>query len=70
MLRDARLGVVALVLWIASQGLWLQQGYQLEFLGQSTFPGLWIASIVFFGINVWILGIIVSDVRHKAIKAD
>lgn len=58
-----RLGLTALVLWILGQALWLQQGYQLEFLGHSTFfPGLWLASLIFFEINCWILGIIVQDV--------
>lgn len=44
--------------------MWLQQGYELEFLGNSTFvPGLWLASAVFFGVNCWILGLIVTDIR-------
>ena len=55
-------GVEALILWISGQALWLQQGFELEFRGKSTFvPGLWLASLAFFGINVWILGIIVED---------
>jgi len=38
----------------------------LEFLGKSTFvPGLWVASVLFFGINCWILGIVVSDIAHQ-----
>jgi len=57
------LGLAAAALWITTQGLWLQQGFQLEFLGKSTFlPGLWVASLLFFLTNTWILGIIVSDV--------
>lgn len=51
-------------MWIVGQALWLQQGYALEFLGNSTFvPGLWLASAVFFGVNCWILGVVVADVR-------
>jgi phosphatidylinositol glycan class M len=47
------------------QALWLQQGYQLEFLGNSTFvPGLWLASILFFLVNCWILSIVISDVAR------
>ncbi|KAL3427462.1 GPI mannosyltransferase (FHA domain-containing protein) [Phlyctema vagabunda] len=63
LLRNRALGLTAAALWIATQGLWLQQGFQLEFLGQSTFvPGLWCASLLFFLVNTWILGIIVTDV--------
>lgn len=47
----------------AGKALWLHQAYCLEFLGVSTFmPGLFLASLVFFVVNVWILGIVVSDV--------
>jgi phosphatidylinositol glycan class M len=44
----------------------LQQGFQLEFNGHSTFvPGLWAAGILFFIVNVGILGIIIRDVKSK-----
>ena len=57
---------MALIAWIATQGLWLQQGYELEFLGRSTFvPGLWLSSLLFFAVNAWILGVIVEDVTVK-----
>jgi phosphatidylinositol glycan class M len=57
------LGLAATFLWVATQAMWLQQGFQLEFLGKSTFvPGLWLAGTLFFLTNTWILGIIVSDV--------
>jgi GPI mannosyltransferase 1 subunit M len=62
LLRRPVLGISALLLWIAGQTAWLQQGYELEFLGRSTFvPGLWLASTLFFAVNCWILGIIVQD---------
>ena len=62
LLRNPRLGAAALSLWVLGQAAWLQQGYNLEFLGQSTFfPGLWLASLVFFLVNCWILGIIIGD---------
>ncbi|KAL5358651.1 GPI mannosyltransferase 1 [Aspergillus floccosus] len=58
----SRLGVVVLALWVGAQVLWLQQGYNLEFLGISTFvPGLFLAGLGFFAVNVWILGIVVAD---------
>ncbi|OTB00720.1 glycosyltransferase family 50 protein [Hypoxylon sp. CI-4A] len=61
-LSSPRVGLSALALWVATQGLWLQQAYNLEFLGLSTFvPGLWVASLAFFLVNCWILGIIVED---------
>jgi phosphatidylinositol glycan class M len=44
---------------------WLQQGYQLEFLGNSTFvPGLWASSLAFFLVNVGILVVVIRDVRN------
>ena len=62
-LRNKPLGVTALVLWIVSQALWLQQGFELEFMGRSTFlPGLWLASLLFFLVNCWILSVIIGDV--------
>lgn len=57
------LGLTTTVMWVAAQVLWLQQGFQLEFMGRSTFvPGLWLAGTLFFLTNTWLLGIIVSDV--------
>lgn len=62
LLRNPKLGIAALLLWILGQAAWLQQGFMLEFLGHSTFfPGLWLSTLSFFLINCWILGIIISD---------
>ncbi|KAF2709489.1 glycosyltransferase family 50 protein [Pleomassaria siparia CBS 279.74] len=70
LLRSQPIGLTALTLWIVGQVFWLQQGYQLEFLGRSTFvPGLWAAGILFFLVNAGILGIIIGDVSAKRPQA-
>ncbi|MDI1490914.1 MAG: GPI mannosyltransferase 1 [Ramalina farinacea] len=63
-LRRPRLGLLALALWVGSQAVWLQQGYQLEFLGSPTFwPGLWGSGVGFLAVNCWILGVMIQDIR-------
>jgi phosphatidylinositol glycan class M len=67
LLRSPTIGISALVLWILGQIAWLQQGFQLEFNGYSTFvPGLWASGILFFLVNVGILGIIIHDTKSKS----
>ncbi|KAH6623828.1 PIG-M-domain-containing protein [Chaetomium tenue] len=62
-LQHKPLGFTALALWVLAQGVWLQQGYLLEFLGESAFlPGLWLASVGFFLVNCWVLGVVIGDV--------
>ncbi|KAJ5109599.1 hypothetical protein N7532_002244 [Penicillium argentinense] len=57
-----KLGILAAILWVVGQALWLWQGFNLEFLGLSSFvPGLFLASLFFFAVNIWILGIIIQD---------
>jgi phosphatidylinositol glycan class M len=66
LLQSPTIGITALGLWIAGQVAWLQQGFQLEFNGHSTFvPGLWISSILFFLVNAGILGVIINDTKAK-----
>ncbi|RMZ91670.1 hypothetical protein DV736_g1116, partial [Chaetothyriales sp. CBS 134916] len=56
-------GVTALLLWVGAQAVWLWQGYELEFLGRSTYvPGLWLASLGFLLVNCWILRVVVADI--------
>jgi len=65
-LANWRLGTVALAMWVLGQAAWLLQGYELEFLGNSTyFPGLWAASLGFFAVNCWLLGVFVDDVVKR-----
>lgn len=66
LLRSPRVGITALVFWILGQVAWLQQGFQLEFNGYSTFvPGLWASSILFFLVNAGILAVIIHDTKAK-----
>ncbi|KAJ5096433.1 hypothetical protein NUU61_005789 [Penicillium alfredii] len=61
-IRRPALGISAAGLWVLGQALWLHQGYNLEFLGRSAFvPGLFLAALFFFAVNIWILGIIIQD---------
>lgn len=67
LLQSPTIGISALVLWIVGQVAWLQQGFQLEFNGHSTFvPGLWASGLSFFLVNAGILGIIIHDTKSKS----
>ncbi|CBX94852.1 GPI mannosyltransferase 1 [Plenodomus lingam] len=67
LLRSPRIGLTALTLWILGQVAWLQQGFQLEFNGRSTFvPGLFLSGLFFFLVNVGILGVIIADTKGMA----
>ncbi|RKP30535.1 hypothetical protein METBISCDRAFT_16034 [Metschnikowia bicuspidata] len=49
-------GVMMLILWVASQVVWLFYAYRLEFLGESTFAsGLLASSLMFFIMNCYLL---------------
>ena len=56
--RDAALAAA----WVATQALWLYEGYRLEFLGESRFWELWVVSVGFFAANVGLVGVVVEDV--------
>lgn len=59
-------GLSPLTMYLCTQALWLHQAYRLEFLGLSTFvPGLFVSGLLFFGVNVWILGIMVEDIGAR-----
>lgn len=68
LLRNPKIGFTALGAWVLTQAAWLQQGYELEFLGNSTFfPGLWGSALAFFGVNCWLLGVIVGDIKDRRV---
>ncbi|CAG8566978.1 1756_t:CDS:2 [Acaulospora colombiana] len=54
-------GLLMFIAWLGGQAIWLYQAYQVEFLGENTFLRIWIASIMFFLVNLWIL---TEFVRH------
>ncbi|KAH0583448.1 GPI mannosyltransferase 1 [Termitomyces sp. J132] len=49
------------IVWVGTQAFWLVHAYQLEFLGQNVFFGLWVRSLVYVIGNTWVLGGIMSD---------
>lgn len=58
-------GLLMLFAWISGQAIWLYQAYLLEFLGENTFLRIWMASIAFFVINIWILTEIVKNHNYE-----
>ncbi|KAF9053012.1 GPI mannosyltransferase 1 [Panaeolus papilionaceus] len=47
--------VLYLLVWVATQALWLAEAYQLEFLGNDVFVGLWFRGLVYVVGNCWVL---------------
>lgn len=50
-----------------TQGLWLNYAYQLEFLGRNTFLQLWIAGVIFFVINCWIVVELILNHQYERV---
>ena len=62
--------LMLLVAWLAAQGWWLYEAYQLEFQAKNTFVQIWLASIVFGFVNVIILFMIIYNYRRIEVFID
>ncbi|CAG9808102.1 unnamed protein product [Chironomus riparius] len=60
--------IILPVLWFAGQGLWLLCGYFLEFKGFNSFDFIWVASAIFFIINVVILQTLIENYDDSSVK--
>lgn len=55
-------------LWFCGQGMWLMCAYFLEFKGINSFDFIWLASAIFFIINVIILQILIENYDDMSVK--
>jgi len=60
--------IILPLLWFIGQGLWLLCGYFLEFKGFNSFDFLWLASAIFFIINVVILQTLIENYDDSSVK--
>ena len=56
-------GALLAITWIAGQGFWLKNGYDLEFKRVDSFNDLLFSSVIFVLVNSFIISIFVSR-RH------
>lgn len=55
-------------LWFLGQGMWLLCAYFLEFKGINSFDFIWLASVIFFIINIIIVQILVESYDDSCVK--
>ncbi|KAF7338151.1 GPI mannosyltransferase 1 [Mycena venus] len=53
---SCRNAIAYIAVWVITQALWLNEAYNLEFLGQNVFFGLWVRGLVYVVGNCWVLG--------------
>lgn len=54
--------------WLLSQGLWLLSAYRLEFLGHNVMLHVWMASLLFFAANIYIMTQVLQVKRSRGVK--
>jgi phosphatidylinositol glycan class M len=64
-------GLILIIGWVVTQGLWLYNGWRLEFRGdQDVFTyGLFGSSVVFFIWNIYMAGSFIQDVKTQLLNA-
>lgn len=60
--------VILPALWFLGQGMWLLCAYFLEFKGINSFDFIWLASVIFFIINVIIVQILIENYDDSSVK--
>lgn len=55
-------------LWMIGQGFWLLFAYFLEFKGINSFDFIWLASAIFFIINIVIVQVLISNYDDLSVK--
>lgn len=59
------MALASVIVWVAVQGLWLSEAYQLEFMGKNVFFGLWMRGLVYVAGNCWVLGVVMNAYKKK-----
>ncbi|XP_032790261.2 GPI mannosyltransferase 1 [Daphnia magna] len=54
--------------WLLSQGLWLLSAYRLEFLGHNVMLHVWMASLLFFAVNIYIMTQVLQVKKSRGVK--
>ncbi|KAM9988078.1 hypothetical protein ACTFIZ_003426 [Dictyostelium cf. discoideum] len=60
--------IILFAVWMGSQGLWFYSAFNLEFLGLQTFWNIWVAGLLFFIANIYILVKLILN--HNPIKVN
>lgn len=61
-------GVFMIGAWFVAQGAWLLPAYYLEFQGKNTFWYIWVQSVSFFCVNIWVLGRLMLNFSPPLLK--
>lgn len=58
------------VAWLGTQAVWLFFAYLLEFRGLNVFIYVWMASLLFFATNIWIMTEAMKARRHRSVTLE